>query len=116
MFGAKADLSSDFEEKEQKRIERKRQAEAERQKRIFDSKSRTMGVDTAFLEQQIKEKKEREQLEKQRDLLYGSRAFFFFFLVTFYFFFFSQNRHFFFNLVPFSIEQMSKWSKTISSP
>lgn len=61
-------------EKEQREIERRRQREAERVKRVLHAKTRTMGVDTDALATQVAEKQERERFEKQRDLYHDDLA------------------------------------------
>eukprot|EP00708_Paratrimastix_pyriformis_P002996 GAFH01001760.1.p1 GENE.GAFH01001760.1~~GAFH01001760.1.p1 ORF type:complete len:386 (-),score=132.82 GAFH01001760.1:293-1366(-) len=48
--------------------------EEERKKRIFDAKNRTIGVDKTALEAQVAERKEREELEKQRDRAFDMQA------------------------------------------
>ncbi|XP_015460676.3 RIB43A-like with coiled-coils protein 1 isoform X1 [Astyanax mexicanus] len=49
-------------------VERRRAAEAARHERIFSTRSRVIGVDTIVLEQQIAERRNREEVEKQQDL------------------------------------------------
>lgn len=66
----KTDIPLDY--KEAAVIERRKNAEASRKSRIFDSKSRTIGVDLGALEQQVKERKERENDEKLRHDAYAS--------------------------------------------
>ncbi|XP_078062277.1 RIB43A-like with coiled-coils protein 2, partial [Mustelus asterias] len=48
-------------------IERRRNAEQQRQSRIFDARHRTIGVDRPFLDDQVKDKKKREGSERLRD-------------------------------------------------
>lgn len=60
--------ASDAPTKEEQSIEKRRRREIERKKRILDNpKQRMYGVDREALLQQMAEKKEREQLEKERD-------------------------------------------------
>ncbi|KPP61887.1 RIB43A-like with coiled-coils protein 1-like [Scleropages formosus] len=47
--------------------ERRRAAEAARKKRIFNARSRIMGVDLKALDQQVAEKRDREEQERQRE-------------------------------------------------
>lgn len=54
--------------REQLNIQRRRQQEEDRKLRIFDAKARSMGVDTTFLQQQVQERKTREQAQKEHDL------------------------------------------------
>ncbi|XP_072512525.1 RIB43A-like with coiled-coils protein 1 [Salminus brasiliensis] len=49
-------------------VERRRAAEAARHKRIFSTRNRVLGLDTRVLEQQVAERRNREEVEKQRDL------------------------------------------------
>uniref|UniRef100_A0A8B9HU48 RIB43A-like with coiled-coils protein 1 n=1 Tax=Astyanax mexicanus TaxID=7994 RepID=A0A8B9HU48_ASTMX len=49
-------------------VERRRAAEAARHERIFSTRSRVIGVDTIVLEQQVAERRNREEVEKQQDL------------------------------------------------
>lgn len=65
----KTDLPLDL--KEAAVIERRKNAEAARKSRIFDSQKRTIGVDLAALEQQVKERKARENDEKLRHDAYA---------------------------------------------
>ncbi|CAM4678185.1 unnamed protein product [Leuciscus chuanchicus] len=62
----KVDLPVD--ESEQRAVERRRAAEAERKNRIFNSRSRVIGVDLRALHKQQDEKRERLEMEKQRDM------------------------------------------------
>ncbi|XP_036388399.1 RIB43A-like with coiled-coils protein 1 isoform X1 [Megalops cyprinoides] len=48
-------------------VERRRTAEAVRQKRIFNTRNRLIGVDVAALERQVTERREREEMERQQD-------------------------------------------------
>ncbi|XP_018921389.2 RIB43A-like with coiled-coils protein 1 [Cyprinus carpio] len=49
-------------------VERRRAAEAERKNRIFNSRSRVIGVDLRALHKQREEKQERLEMDKQRDM------------------------------------------------
>ncbi|XP_052450710.1 RIB43A-like with coiled-coils protein 1 [Carassius gibelio] len=62
----KVDLPVD--ESAQRAVERRRAAEAERKKRIFNSRARVIGVDLRTLHKQREEKQERLEMDKQRDL------------------------------------------------
>ncbi|KAL1020922.1 hypothetical protein UPYG_G00006430 [Umbra pygmaea] len=48
-------------------VERRRAAEAERHARIFNTRHRVMGLDLKTLKQQVGERKEREEMESQRE-------------------------------------------------
>ncbi|XP_056154960.1 RIB43A-like with coiled-coils protein 1 [Lampris incognitus] len=48
-------------------IERRRAAEATRKTRIFNTRSRVIGLDIHVLDQQVNEKKQRQSMEEQRD-------------------------------------------------
>lgn len=61
----KVDIPLDY--KESAVIERRKNAEAARKSRIFDSKSRVIGVDLAALDSQVKQRKEQENDEKLRN-------------------------------------------------
>lgn len=65
----KTDIPLDM--KEAAVIERRKNAEAARKSRIFDSQKRTIGVDLAALESQVKERKARENDEKLRHDAYA---------------------------------------------
>ncbi|XP_056095389.1 RIB43A-like with coiled-coils protein 1 [Rhinichthys klamathensis goyatoka] len=62
----KVDLPVD--ESEQRAVERRRAAEAERKSRIFNSRSRVIGVDLRALHKQQDDKRDRLEMEKQRDM------------------------------------------------
>ncbi|XP_016351320.1 RIB43A-like with coiled-coils protein 1 [Sinocyclocheilus anshuiensis] len=49
-------------------VERRRAAEAERESRIFNTRARVIGVDLRVLQKQQEEKRERLEMEKQRDM------------------------------------------------
>lgn len=53
--------------REQQAIERRRKLEEERKKRIFDPKTRTMGIETVALEKQIAEKQAEKEAEIARE-------------------------------------------------
>lgn len=52
-------------------VERRRAAEAERKSRIFNTRTRVIGVDLRALEKQQEDKRERLEMEKQRDMAHG---------------------------------------------
>ncbi|KAK9954144.1 hypothetical protein ABG768_016240 [Culter alburnus] len=62
----KVDLPVD--ESVQQAVERRRAAEAERKSRIFNTRNRVIGVDLRALHKQQEEKRERLEMEKQRDM------------------------------------------------
>ena len=62
---SKADV--DKLEKERKEIDRRRSAEAERQKYFFNEKQRALGVDVDFIQTQIAEKENKKRAEKSKD-------------------------------------------------
>jgi len=66
----KVDIPLDY--KESAIIERRKNAEASRKSRIFDSKQRVIGVDLAALDAQVKQRKEQENDEKLRHTAYAS--------------------------------------------
>eukprot|EP01028_Stygiella_incarcerata_P010043 TRINITY_DN503_c0_g2_i1.p1 TRINITY_DN503_c0_g2~~TRINITY_DN503_c0_g2_i1.p1 ORF type:complete len:381 (+),score=151.99 TRINITY_DN503_c0_g2_i1:105-1247(+) len=57
------------EERERLAIEKRRKRDEERRRRLLDPKLRQYGVDTAALDEQIREKEERERLEKEREAM-----------------------------------------------
>jgi len=57
-------------EHERVEIERRRQRYNDRTNRILHAKTRMFGVDTLALDQQVKEKQEKERLEMERDVFY----------------------------------------------
>jgi len=61
-------------ERERLEIERRRQREADRIPRILHAKTRLYGVDTMALEQQVKEKQERERLDVERNFYHDDVA------------------------------------------
>ena len=55
-------------------VERRRAAELARKARIFNTRSRVLGVDLSSLEQQVEEKKLRQKVERQRDAAFGNKG------------------------------------------
>ncbi|XP_060930850.1 RIB43A-like with coiled-coils protein 1 [Limanda limanda] len=51
----------------EKAVERRRSAESARKARIFNTHLRVMGLDTDVLNQQVQEKKQQQNIERQRD-------------------------------------------------
>ncbi|KAK3101431.1 hypothetical protein FSP39_003540 [Pinctada imbricata] len=68
----KLDLPIDY--KEAAAIERRRAMEEERKSRIFNAKTRTIGVDIQAIGQQVKDKKQQEDYERKRELAFASDA------------------------------------------
>lgn len=68
----KLDLPVDY--KEAAAIERRRNMEEQRKSRIFNAKSRTIGVDLQALEQQIKDRKQQEDYEQKRSNAFAADA------------------------------------------
>lgn len=66
----KLDLPVDY--KEAAARERRRLQEEQRKSRIFDSKTRLIGIDKQALEQQIRDRKQMEAMEKKREEAFGS--------------------------------------------
>jgi len=66
----KLDLPVDM--RESAAIERRKQREFERQSRIFNASVRTIGVDLQALEQQVQERKNREEQERRRDAAFAA--------------------------------------------
>nr|AAI29189.1 Zgc:158280 [Danio rerio] len=64
----KVDLPVD--ESVRQAVERRRAAEAERKSRIFNTRTRVIGVDLRALHKQQEDKQERKEMEKQRDVSY----------------------------------------------
>lgn len=52
-------------------VERRRSAESARKARIFNTRLRVMGLDLDVLNQQVQEKKHKENLEKEQHKAYG---------------------------------------------
>lgn len=63
----KFQLMTEQDRKEAAKIERKRQIEAERKKRIFNARARLIGVDYCALEKQIKENHDRRTQERAQE-------------------------------------------------
>lgn len=61
------------EEKEQLIIQRRRLAEEERKKRIFNPKIRQIGIDVNAIEEQVREKKEIEKKEQEREQFFDTQ-------------------------------------------
>ncbi|KAI7794230.1 RIB43A-like with coiled-coils protein 1 isoform X1 [Triplophysa rosa] len=57
-------------EREPRAVERRRSAEADRRSRILNPRARVIGVDLPALNRQVQEKRERLEMEKQRDMAY----------------------------------------------
>lgn len=68
----KLDLPIDY--KEAAAIERRRNLEEQRKSRIFNAKTRLIGVDEAALAQQVKDRKQLEQRERQRHEAFAADA------------------------------------------
>ncbi len=66
----KLDLPVDY--KEAAAIERRRNMEEQRKSRIFNAKTRIIGIDQQAIEQQIKDRKHMETMEKRRDEAFGN--------------------------------------------
>ena len=60
-------------ERQQRRITARRARNEELRKRFLDAKQRTLGVDIAGLDAQVKEKKERIEAEKLADKMYAEQ-------------------------------------------
>lgn len=65
----KIDIPVDL--KEAAAIERRRSEEEKRKSRIFNSKTRIIGVDLQALEQQVKDRKHMEDMERKREQAFG---------------------------------------------
>lgn len=68
----KLDLPVDY--KEAAAIERRRLMEEQRKSRIFNAKTRTIGVDLQAIEQQVRDKKEQEDYERKRSEAFAADA------------------------------------------
>ncbi|XP_069141475.1 RIB43A-like with coiled-coils protein 2 [Argopecten irradians] len=68
----KLDLPVDY--KEAAAIERRKLMEEQRKSRIFNAKTRTIGVDVQAIEQQNLDKKQQEEYERNRDRAFASDA------------------------------------------
>lgn len=65
----KVDVAVD--ESSMRAAERRRAAEGERRKRVLNTRNRVIGLDVHALEQQVAERREREEAERQREMAYG---------------------------------------------
>jgi len=68
----KLDIPIDL--KEAAAIERRRNQEEQRKARIFNSKTRVIGVDELALKQQIKDRQQQDEREKRRHEAFGKSA------------------------------------------
>ena len=66
----KIDLPVDY--KEAAAIERRRNQEEQRKSRIFNAKTRQIGIDEQALEQQTRDRKLMEDMEKRREEAFGN--------------------------------------------
>ncbi|CEM19482.1 unnamed protein product [Vitrella brassicaformis CCMP3155] len=62
------------DEKEAIDVNRRREYEAERKKRIFDPKIRTIGIDKEALDRQVAEKQARKEKERDEERLYAQQT------------------------------------------
>ena len=65
----KLDIPVDY--KEAAAIERRRNLEEQRKSRIFNARTRLIGVDEQALAQQVKDRKQLEEREKRRNEAFG---------------------------------------------
>ena len=65
----KLDLPVDY--KEAAAIERRRNQEEQRKSRIFNAKTRLIGVDKQAIDQQLHDRKQTEEYERRRDEAFG---------------------------------------------
>ena len=65
-------LDLPIDRKEAAAIERRRNQEEQRKSRIFNAKSRLIGIDEQALEQQKKDRNQMEMMEKKRDEAFGN--------------------------------------------
>jgi len=68
----KLDLPIDY--KEAAAIERRRNMEEQRKSRIFNAKTRLIGIDDQGLEQQVKDRKQMEEFERRREEAFANDA------------------------------------------
>lgn len=68
----KLDLPIDY--KEAAAIERRRNQEEQRKSRIFNSKTRVIGLDKQAIDQQLKDRQQMEVMEKRRDEAFGKNS------------------------------------------
>lgn len=66
----KLDIPVDL--KEAAAIERRRSEEEKRKSRIFNSKTRLIGVDLQALRQQVKDRLQMEHMERKREQAFGT--------------------------------------------
>ncbi|ELU01955.1 hypothetical protein CAPTEDRAFT_104602 [Capitella teleta] len=64
-------LDLPIDRKEAAAIERRKNQEEQRKSRIFNAKTRQIGIDEQALEQQAKDRKQMELMEKRRDEAFG---------------------------------------------
>ena len=69
----KLDIPIDL--KEAAAIERRRNLEEQRKARIFNAKTRLIGIDKQALEQQMKDRQQMELLEKRRNEAFGLQCY-----------------------------------------
>lgn len=67
-------LDLPIDRKEAAAIERRRNQEEQRKSRIFNAKTRLIGVDEQAIEQQMKDRKQMEHMEKRRDEAFAADA------------------------------------------
>lgn len=72
----KLDLPIDY--KEAAAIERRRNQEEQRKSRIFNAKTRIIGIDRQAVDQQVKDRRQMEEFERRRSEAFGESFFFFF--------------------------------------
>ena len=65
----KLDLPVDY--KEAAAIERRRNQEEQRKSRIFNAKTRLIGIDQQAIEQQLKDRQQLEEYERRREEAFG---------------------------------------------
>ena len=66
----KLDLPIDY--KEAAAIERRRNQEEQRKSRIFNAKTRLIGIDMQALEQQAADRRQMEEMERKRSEAFGN--------------------------------------------
>ena len=74
----KLDLPVDY--KEAAAIERRRNLEEQRKSRIFNAKTRIIGIDQQALDQQTKDRKQMEEFERRRSEGFGECDWFYIYL------------------------------------
>lgn len=70
MFQATAKVPIEPLEREKREAERRRARDQDRAERIHHAKTRILGIDKEALDQQVREKQEKDRLEKERDRSY----------------------------------------------